>query len=107
MSQHSHPQEFAFRSTLGELNYQVGIWKTAHYTWSEFPDPAEGHGWLSKDWIRLEPKWYKGDALSPKLTDVLEQVGDEENDEQESSDTDDDYYSEAEESPYTSDSNSD
>jgi len=54
----------------------VGIWERAHCAWPEIPHLTEGHGWVSKDGIRLEPKWYKGDTLPPKLADILEQVGD-------------------------------
>ena len=59
---------------IKRANYQVAIWKRAHIHNPEIPSPTDDNGW-SQVGDSIEPKWYVGCAIPPKLADILETDG--------------------------------
>ena len=52
----------SLREHVQRGSYQVVIWKQAHVTEPDVPNPRTGHGWALKDNI-LEPLWTSGNKL--------------------------------------------
>ena len=53
----------SLREHVQRCSYQVVIWKQAHVTKPDVPNPPTGHGWVLKDDV-LEPLWTSGIKLS-------------------------------------------
>ena len=53
----------SLREHVRRGTYQVVIWKQAHVTKPDVPNPPTGHGWVLKDDV-LEPLWTSGNKLS-------------------------------------------
>ena len=66
------PPKVCLREHIKRVNYQVAIWKRAHIQNPEVPSPVDNNGWVMVG-DSIEPKWYEGDTLPPKLADILEQ----------------------------------
>lgn len=86
------PPRVCLQEHIKRVNYQVGIWKRAHCPKPQIPHPTQDHGWVMNNGI-LEPLWYKGAPLPASLADILENVGDNEDNVSEDRESDDDYDS--------------
>ena len=71
------PCSDSMREHVLRVNYQVAIWKRAHVTKPDVPNPSTGHGWILKDNI-LEPLWTSGNILPQQMIDSLDTYEDEE-----------------------------
>lgn len=72
---------------IRRVNYQVGIWKRAHISNPEVPDPV-GHGWVMVDG-KLEPLWYDGRMLPQQLVDAADASHDDNYESDDDSDMED------------------
>ena len=76
------PQQHAtssdsLREHVQRVTYQVAIWKRAHVTKPDVPNPSRGHGWILKDNV-LEPMWTSGNILPQQMVDIVDTYEDEE-----------------------------
>ena len=59
----------SLREHVRRGSYQVVIWKQAHVTKPDVPNPPTGHGWVLKDDV-LEPLWTSGNKLPLQIVDI-------------------------------------
>ena len=68
--------EVCLREHVTRVNYQVAIGKRGHVQNPEIPSPTDDNGWVMVNG-RIEPKWYEGESLPPKLADILQDYNNE------------------------------
>ena len=59
----------SLREHVRRGSYQVVIWKQAHVTKPDVPNPPTGHGRVLKDDV-LEPLWTSGNKLPQQIVDI-------------------------------------
>ena len=67
----SPPCKTSLEEHIHRVNYQVTIWKKAHFPDPHIPSLLDNHGWTASD-DKREPLWSKLDSLPSKLVHVLE-----------------------------------
>ena len=60
---------------IRRVNFQVEIWKRAHFEKTDVAAPSDGHGWTFPDG-KLEPFWYEGHVLPQQLVDIADRTMD-------------------------------
>lgn len=80
----------AFVPHLQRVNHRVALFKRAHVSILEKPEPFEvGQGWTKTEEGTLEPIWSSGPILPASLVDLLDSTNP---DEEQSDDNEDGYF---------------